>query len=261
MSASEIASYIASKDDFALEMRCLQSARGFGFEVQHGGTYLDPATAKWRQFDLRLSKATGQRRVWLAVECKSLRSSYPLVVSCASRTRAESVHSILVHPNGSPAVREHKHSQLFPAEQPLGKSAMQVGRKGDGGYNAAEQDTYAKWSQAIESASGLIASAWTERTHAHLVLPLLVVSKDALWRIDYDANGVAAEPQACDEVTLYLGRSVVHAPIHPATREPLPYPITYPIGHLLICTEVGYGALLATVSDRDSLWWDRAFEA
>jgi hypothetical protein len=87
--------FIASGSDFAFEMTVLSLLRKMGFNTSHSGTYQDPVTQKIRQFDLRASKVQGDFRLTLAVECKNLRTNFPLLISAVPRTVDEAFHEVI----------------------------------------------------------------------------------------------------------------------------------------------------------------------
>ena len=90
ITSAEIEKYLNSQDDFALEMQVYSLASSLEYQVSHGGTYEDPITKKPRQYDIRAFVERNERRVDLAIECKSLKQSYPLVVS--------RIPSVVLHP-------------------------------------------------------------------------------------------------------------------------------------------------------------------
>ncbi len=92
LTGADLRTYLQSQDNFAFEREVPMHADGCGLMVQHAGLYEDPATSKMRQFDLRAFKSNGNHRIRLAIECKSLRPTYPLVVSCVPRPPEESYH-------------------------------------------------------------------------------------------------------------------------------------------------------------------------
>lgn len=79
--STDISEFLATQDDFALELFVYHEAQNLGLDVSHGGTYEDPLTHKSRQYDLRASRICGDNRIDLAIECKSLRQSFPLLIS------------------------------------------------------------------------------------------------------------------------------------------------------------------------------------
>ncbi len=95
ITGSDLAEYLRSKDDFALERQVYHIANGLGLRAQHTGLYEDPATNKPRQFDIRCFAEHHRERIELAVECKSLSATFPLLASCVPRTHDEAYHEVL----------------------------------------------------------------------------------------------------------------------------------------------------------------------
>src|SRR5689334_16242749 len=99
---SDLEEYLQARDDFALEMHVYKLARDLRFSVSHGGTYNDPVTRKARQYDIRAIAQNGEHCVALAIECKSLKPSYPLLISQIPRTERESYHCIIFGDKDAP---------------------------------------------------------------------------------------------------------------------------------------------------------------
>jgi hypothetical protein len=188
--ASDISEYLANQDDFALELRTIQQANALGFSVRHGGTYSDPVTQKPRQYDIRGQLARSNRQVLLAIECKSLRKNFPLVVSQIPRATGENYHdAILAVPNRHPPldIRRIKQSELYPSGLPVGKSIIQLGRSSSGnGWSASDSETHDKWAQAFASIQELLdgtvprQSAAVKSLETSIAIPVLVVSNETL---------------------------------------------------------------------------------
>ena len=77
-----------------------------------------------------------------------------------------------------------------------------------------------------------------------VVLPVLVVSDQTLWVVDYSHEGEIVDvPTQVNESTLYLGREYWRKDrIH------------HTISHLHIVTQTGLAALLRSIRDDDSVW-------
>jgi hypothetical protein len=217
LTSADLRAYLNAQDDFAFERRVFTHAKGFGLTVQHAGLYEDPATSK-RQFDLRASKEHGDYRIKLAIECKSLRPSYPLLVSCVPRSPSESYHNVMFGFTGSTfssasnAGIRPMRTALYAPNHYVGKDMSQVGRKGDG-FVGTDEKTFEKYQQAMASSADLIAEAAEfhrpRRTTEHVtaILPILVVPDATLWEARYSSSGqLEADPQPTDEVTFFLGR-------------------------------------------------------
>jgi len=95
VAAADLSEYLRSKDDFAFEREIYHIAHGLRLQPEHAGLYEDPVTNKPRQFDIRCHAVHGAERIDLAIECKSLSPTYPLLASCVPRARNEAYHEIL----------------------------------------------------------------------------------------------------------------------------------------------------------------------
>ena len=93
---ADIVEYIKSCDDFDLELFVYRTARSKGLTASHGGTYEDPITKKIRQFDVRVSAQIAEYEITLAIECKNLSMSCPLLVSRIPRSDDESFHEVML---------------------------------------------------------------------------------------------------------------------------------------------------------------------
>src|SRR5437867_2805954 len=100
---ADLSEYLKTDDDFAFELEILRSClKGGGFNVEHGGAYRDPVTGKDRQFDIRLSISKERCVVRLAIECKNLKSNFPLMVSRVPRRAQENFHDVMISLRSSP---------------------------------------------------------------------------------------------------------------------------------------------------------------
>ena len=249
--AEGLKDYLLTQDDFALELRTLRAAARLGFRTEHGGTYDDPVTGKPRQFDLRaMTDPNIGRCLRLAIECKSLKASYPLLISRVPRTTAEGCHELIAGLNLPPSkftINSVGNSHLYLRGAMVGKSITQVGRSVTGEW-ASGDDTYDKWSQALASARSPMMDAVSslERANSNFVtavLPILVVSNDALWVVDYEDDGtMRGEPKPADETTLYVDRRY---DVHDREMR---------LTHLHVFTESGLETFLTRIQARDHLW-------
>ena len=229
----------------------------------HGGTYEDPVTKKTRQYDIRAVKKNADRRISLAVECKALRDSFPLLVSRVPRTKDESHHEVIicqppdrnrVHvgiPQTTRTVRlGHQHC-IYDYAQPVGKATVQIGRKENGEIASGDAETFDKWSQALASIHGLIMDstdiAEREKTDLtyHVAIPVLVVSDKTLWAVDYDSVTLRpSAPRHVDEATLFIEQE--YSQFMPACQ--------YTISHLHLYTETGFAGFVDGLSEVGSSW-------
>lgn len=225
----ELGEYLNTTSDFAFEIRTQKLLVAQGFKCEHGGSYEDPNSNKTRQFDLRASQTVGQFRIRLAVECKNLRTSFPLLVSCVPRRDEESFHEVILSCDMWPSTQsgwtipaleekarsirlDGKHS-IYPREKPVGKSCTQVGRREDGKIQSNDKEVYEKWGQAISSAHELAVRACNDgEKHRSkflcVVLPVLVVPDGTLWTASFDSDGNrSSNPQESSRCSYFLGKT------------------------------------------------------
>jgi hypothetical protein len=108
---ADLINFLDTQSDFAFELKTLKILNENGFCCEHGGTYHDPVTRKPRQFDIRATKVWQDLCMQLAVECKNLSDSSPLLILCVPRSPAEAFHEV-VSPFKAKAF--HKDASLFP---------------------------------------------------------------------------------------------------------------------------------------------------
>lgn len=267
ITALDMADYLATRDDFALELFVYSLARRLGLSATHGGAYEDPVSKKTRQYDVRASTVKNNRRIDLAIECKSLRPSFPLLLSRIRRVEAESFHQFIyshrprtgnfpIGPDLVPAdvATVRGPGSLYPPGEYVGKSTAQIGRTDKGDFVSADAEVYEKWSQALASASELVDDAVRhyktsdQSVCVTLVLPVLVVSDNTLWVADYSDEGeLQSDPRQIDEALLYVAKEY---------RKPMS--VAYTATHLHICTKSAVLALLGRVLN-DATFWEQAF--
>lgn len=179
---SDISEYCFGESDFAFELQTIALLRSLGVRCGHGGVYEDPVTEKARQFDIRGLLELGQvNRVRLAVECKNIRSNFPLAVLTVPGSSDESYCEFIsshapiqqefnvpgigvrkmvgVGEDKGDRIRQRAAASIYPVSEPVGKSCCQVGRDSNGGIRASDAEAYDKWWQAIQSSHDLVASA------------------------------------------------------------------------------------------------------
>ncbi|MCH8046366.1 MAG: hypothetical protein IID44_21875 [Planctomycetes bacterium] len=214
ITAADLTDFLDNHSDFAFEIDVLNSLLAQGFECEHGGSYVDPYTKKPREFDLRATKVFGRRIIRLAVECKNLKSSFPLLITCLPRKHEESFHEVAISIDpqtvtlspseimrarafelSAKGIRLSGEHFIYATGAPVGKSSDQIGRNLDGAIVANDSDVYSKWAQALSSAQELIDRACCDAEtregewYVSVVIPVLVVPDAMPWKVDYDANG------------------------------------------------------------------------
>ncbi len=248
ISAADIADYLAKRDDFSLELYVYNLAKRIGLNATHGGSYVDQVSGKKRQYDIRASCSKDSFRIDFAIECKSLRTSNPLLLSRIARSSDESFHQFIfshkprkinyvIHPAGLPqdVATVSGANSLYPPGELVGKSTAQVGKNSEGEFLSSDGEVYDKWSQALASANDLVIKAVNRYKESPggvcctLILPVLVVSDETLWVADYSDDGeLLADPQKVDEAQLYVGHEYCQ-----------PRLVTYVASHLHVCTKSG----------------------
>jgi len=267
INAERISEYLDSRDDFDLELFAYRALSEHGWPAHHGGTYTDPITSKWRQYDVRAMYHWDHRFVVsLAVECKSLSAEFPLVVSRVPRAPLDSYHDVIKcwrrTEIGDKAFAvetpDPSKLQLYGATQPVGKSITQVrwDKAGGGRMIASDSETHEKWSQALSSATEFVAKATTtcgnEGSAVYgFILPILIVSDHTLWVVDYSEEGVRETPKQVDETTLFVGREY---PLDGRNGESC-----YRISHLQICTRRGFSQFLQSLTHPSGLVREKIF--
>lgn len=208
ITAADLTAYLNSESEFAFEIRVIKEIQKAG-DVLHGGTYMDAITGKPRQFDIRVTISNGRRVIRLAVECKNLKKTFPLLVSCLPRRDDEAFQHIAVSidlgyhtfpeaDQGEMAclaneafVRTFSMASancMYKTGEPVGKTLAQVSRDSNNLFNVNDAEIYGKWSQALSSADDLVAMCPDDGKSKECnysfssVIPVLVVPDGTLWR-------------------------------------------------------------------------------
>ena len=263
---SDMIEYLASTSDFAFELKCLEMMGEIGFKCSHGGPYTDPITNKTRQFDIRAQRQTGNHSVLCAIECKNLRSSFPLLVMCVPRTQGECFHQLSISSANASVLDRDEFGNVYVSrnftcsgkdsayklKDPVGKNCPQVGRLEfkPSEIFGSDAEIFEKWSQALSSAAGLARDA---TRHAmgfghdviSLILPIVVVPDGMLWQINFESNGsIAGEPFQTDRCSFFVRQE---------------YRTDYTVSHLEMVTFTGLRALLSNMlppnRDPDRTWF------
>jgi hypothetical protein len=251
---ADLAEFAANDSDFAFELRVLRQLRDLGFECEHSGTYEDPVTGKFRQFDIRARKNLEKVRLGVAVECKNIRPYHPLLLSSVPRTDAESFHyriKLEVH-NYATWVRCERLSgseSAYPIGESVGKKTDQVGRDSTAGAELVSDDsaTFDKLNQAVSSCRDLVryygSKTELQPPNLRVIVPVLVVPDGVLWQVDYMSDGtMATAPRIISATTLFLGRSWETDVTDDGLRH------EYGISHLEIWTPAGINDRIAQLS-------------
>lgn len=209
---TDITEFLSNESDFAFEMRVLHKLRvGVELNCEHGGTYIDPITQKARQFDIRARGEASPFSLRLAVECKNLRDTSPLLLHAVERTSEEAFHELIVRQTNHPfrVVRVKDYESTYEPKAFVAKSTDQVARRDDGGFKRGDADVYDKIAQAVSSTHDLVMEAVKGGKDAAIaVIPMLVVPDNRLWQANYSANGnQLGEVREVEYAALFLNRT------------------------------------------------------
>jgi hypothetical protein len=261
ITATQISDYLQTADDFEFELDVFRLCLTHDSKAQHGGTYSDPTTEKDRQFDIRMELRYAGRCLKLAVECKKLKSYFPLIVSCVPRRWEEAFHEAFIC--GGRSFYSHRYkiqNQIYRRRDHVGKATTQVGVRKERNprtevaYEANDKEAYDKWTQAIQSAYDLLIQSMPV-THKDVmelanpvgvvVLPVLVVPDGTLWEVRYADDGVQqGPPHTVDSSTLFLDKAY--------SCQRGAWAGTYTISHLNLYTRSGFQKFLE--KDREDLF-------
>jgi hypothetical protein len=248
---TRIKEHLDQRDDFDLELDVLRSLKERGWVTEHSGTYIDPAENKPRQFDVSAWKEIQPAcTVFMSAECKNLGANFPVVVSSVSRDYDEAYHDVLWSTPNAPSGRgaegranrinvEHQPSLLYSAKRDVGKSIAQPDLRDPSKKAPSDENPYSKWSQAIAASASKLRDVTDlmlrqGRDCYAFLLPVLIVSDNALWVVPYAEDGTRHEPQKVEETTLYVARPCEYSLVN----------IRYTTTHLHICTRSGFRAFL-----------------
>ena len=262
----EISDYLDTRDDFDLELFAYRTLRENGWDAHLGGSYTDEITGKPRQYDVQALKEFHLHTiVMMDVECKSLSSDFPLVISRMPRVEPEAFHEIIRSWHrkqiGDTVFTIERadgpHLKLYPASEYVGKSTKQIKYDGSRKLIASDSDTYDKWSQALSASSSLIRTATKsfpghDRYRHTFIMPILLVSDSTLWVVDYAEDGKRSAPKKVDETTLLVDRRYSCGDKN--AKE-------YRINHLHVYTRTGFVNLLKNLGSPNGLMRDKIFGA
>jgi hypothetical protein len=273
INAGEIKKLVLDEDDFGHEMRVgkiladLANVQTSGEAIyiespSHGGTYTDSIMGKLRQFDYRCRLICANppfqnKCVILAIECKNLHNTSPLVICGRARTKTESYYALIessfndLTGANSTFTRGIQHQQLYEEGKFVGKSLLRVKTKRDGTLETVPSaDIYERWSQALSSSVELSESAcWFANSGCKrvvsLVLPLVVLPDQSLWAVTYDSAGsIPGDPQPAEECQYFVEkRFTVNNGRHP-----------FVLTHIHFVTLTGLGSFLSRFWKHQDVW-------
>jgi hypothetical protein len=271
---------IIADESFGHEMRVRRILQSYRREsqLQHGGGYRDPQTNKTREFDFRWVFPRYETVLSFAVECKNVSADSHVIISGSNRAKREATHD-LVESRGAglfqtrtgqvyldvPAAGVIRNvnaaESIYPSESFVGRNILQLkpGKKPGSYMSARDSELYDKWFQALASAFDLVIVAMRyakrfDQKHIYtLILPIVVLPSDTLWRAHYSESGeLVTDPEKVDECELFVGRPIVPPTEIGDFEEP------YTFSHLHFFTTEGFTAfLLKVTADHD--WRGLAF--
>jgi hypothetical protein len=102
-----------------------------------------------------------------------------------------------------------------------------------------------KWSQALSAAANVAGIASRHQTSVSeptftFVMPILLVSDEALWVVDYDAADKRGQPKRVENTTYYVARTV--------QLDSRGGPLSFHISHLHMYTRTGFVSLLKNLT-------------
>jgi len=272
---------VIATESFGHEMRVRRILLSYRREsqLQHGGGYRDAQTNKMREFDFRWLLQRYETVLSFAIECKSVSIDSPVIISGSKRAQREASHE-LVESRKSGLYRIGKseayldvpaagvirnvvgYDSIYPPEDFVGRNVLQLkpGKKIGSYVSARDSELYEKWFQALASAVDLVAGAMRyaerfDRPHVYtLILPIVVLPNDTLWRAEYSDDGeLLKDPEKTDECELFVGRQIA-PPIELGD-----FVDSYTFSHLHFFTAEGFTQFLLKVT-RDHDWRALAFD-
>lgn len=273
ITAADLTEYLNKESDFAFEIRAIKELQKAG-DVLHGGTYMDAITGKPRQFDIRVTISKDRCMIRLAVECKNLKTTFPLLVSCLPRSDDEAFqhiavsidlnyHTFLEADQGETAFLANEPfvqtfsmasaNCMYKTGEPVGKTLAQVSRDTKNVFTVSDTEIYGKWSQALSSADDLVARCPDDGKLKECdycfssVIPVLVVPDGTLWRCAFELDGNRTiEPELTKRVQLFVGKQSSY-------RQMMVLGSDYVVSHLEIVTLSGLPDLIADLNTHETL--------
>ena len=223
----DLEEYTDKYSDFSFEMKVLNCFPDT-FKVNHGGTYEDPVSGKFREFDIRAKYSFNRphtHNIYMAVEAKNIQENFPLLISCVPRLKEEAYHHLIISKykvgqfsgfpeHGKVSVVRPDNNKFYRSNDFVGKSLDQIGRRDhhDKELVGNDSDIYSKWSQAVNSSFELAETAYYEsydhqsKVFISFVMPIVVIPDNTLWIAKYDHEGNRiGEIKQNEECQYYIG--------------------------------------------------------
>lgn len=251
----DIREYLKQTSDFEFEMSVLRRLVDLGFQCDHAGTYQDPVTDKIRAYEFRAHRViANNRRLHLAVECKNIRASNPLLVYATPRTEDEAFNTVIQHEKvgglNMPGPIEAKGARrAYPVDEPVGRSTDQPTRTASG-FSGNDSQVFEKLLQALHSSRDLVRVAANKVSvypSVDAVVPIIVLPDDLLWQVSYSADGrLQAGPEQVQHTTLVCR--------HEWATDAYPSQLRYVISHVEIITYGGLSSRLDFLTGPNGLF-------
>lgn len=205
-----ITANISSISDLAYELEVLNIISRLGLYPTHSGSYRDPVTGKHREFDVRFDTGPvschtfSSDKALVTVECKSLSTGRPLLVSTRESDREVSMSQLEWQGNGRTANMSITQYDIwreprlvtgtvnrFVCEN-IGVECNQI-ESSNGGSTIKKlrnSEVFDKWSQALSSLGGYVDNEYGPRytgsqgQESALLCPIMVVPDGTLYVYD-----------------------------------------------------------------------------
>jgi hypothetical protein len=239
MDSEMVKTFLEDSSSFGFEVQVIREMKRLGLDPQHSGTYSDPSTGVFRQYDIRARQVKGDHFVLLATECKNIGEEFPLVIPCTKRESNESYHQIFRGLHGAHSSKSDRigESKIYLAGELVGRSLEQAAPPKKSVSKTA-MEVRAKFSQAQQHAIALTPEikqqAAINGKKRAAIFPCLVVPNDRLWICQYDEGGeMVGKPKKVNRVPLFLGLSSNYqlSPAHQVCQ--------YSFSHIEILTLAG----------------------
>lgn len=224
ISAGDLLEFASTNSDFGFEMQVLKCLRDQGFACDHSGTYRDPVTGKIRQFDIRAYLERGGSQLALAVECKNIRPTSPLLLSAVPRNNTEAFHDLFVRRMAHGSTHFEVQSctgdaSVYKVGELVGKRTDQVSRNTSSReLQSNDEVAFDKWNQAVNSCQEMVVNGSLQMMHMmpntnsppprRVIVPVLVVPTGRLWRLNYSSDGaILGSPHQVNRVAFFLNHS------------------------------------------------------
>lgn len=147
---------------------------------------------------------------------------------------------------------------LYPNNDLVSKSIEQIGKNANG-FVSSDSDFYEKFSQAINSSYDLIRTAHFSCNHGKsfvsMIIPIVAVPNNRLWRIQYDDNGnTVGKPELVDRASSYISQKWKVGKVSDDSM--MSDAVNYWISHLEIMTENGLQEFLDSRFGVSARWND-----